>query len=133
MMRCLFFLLLLVPSSVAAQIDSSYVVIIRNSGMVKSAVPVKLKGPDLGQTNLRNKELYAYSPGSSVQDLSISLGKKQRNYRFKVPDQDTLYLEVRINAGLGGALPSSRFHPALKRITKRQAQALMTKRWAATE
>ena len=132
-MRSLIFLLLLFPSFLLAQLDSSYVVIIRNSGMVKSAFPVKLSGTDLGQTNLRNKEVYAYTPFAKDQDMRIALGKKERNYRFKVPDQDTLYLEVRINAGRGGALPSSRFHPSLKRITKRQALALMTKRWAATE
>ncbi len=114
----------------ASQSFSSHVMVFRNTGIVKSAVGCQLITGSQESHSLPNKSILEFPSDQEKLQLTISLEKFTRSYNFNLPPNDTLYLEVYFSNGPGGALPSSRVRPNLKRLPPGQAKALWKEKWA---
>lgn len=118
------------PNEPSSESLPSHVMVFRNTGIVKSAVACQITTETEGRHPLSNKSILEFPSGQEKLKLTISLEKFTRSYNFNLSPNDTLYLEVYFSNGPGGALPSSRIRPNLKRLPPKQAKALWKEKWA---
>lgn len=116
--------------SCPGQSGQGTVIVFRNTGFVKSALPCQFRAGDAGTIALPNRSARAISVAGGRQRMSISLEGGHKDFTFQVPLEDSLFLAVEFSSGPGGILPSSGIKPYLRIASRNEARAWMRQKWA---